>query len=116
MISFHIRHLSSSLDLDYIVDIHSFLVFQVYIVASLYLSQLNKIVVTSVAIFTNLFVSNFSFLFALFSQLGLGGPGLGPIFGTPFGPSLGLGLGLDPVSVHLGHGLVRSLLTMNMRT
>ena len=30
----------------------------------------------------------------------------GPIFGTPFGPSLGLGLG--PVSVHLGHGLVRS--------
>ena len=30
----------------------------------------------------------------------------GPVFGTPFSPSLGLGLG--PVSVHLGHGLVRS--------
>ena len=30
----------------------------------------------------------------------------GPIFGTPFGPSLGLGLG--PVSVHLGHNPVRS--------
>ena len=32
----------------------------------------------------------------------------GPVFGTPFGPSLGLGLGLRPVSVHLGHGPVRS--------
>ena len=30
----------------------------------------------------------------------------GPVFGKPFGPSLGLGLG--PVSVHLGHGPVRS--------
>ena len=30
----------------------------------------------------------------------------GPVFGTPFGPSLGLGIG--PVSVHLGHGPVRS--------
>ena len=39
-------------------------------------------------------------------RLGLGGPGHGPVFGTPFGPSLGLGLG--PVSVHLGHGPVRS--------
>ena len=28
---------------------------------------------------------------------GLGGPGHGPVFGTLFGPSLGLGLG--PVSV-----------------
>ena len=28
----------------------------------------------------------------------------GPVFGTPLGPSLGLG----PVSVHLGHGPVRS--------
>ena len=36
--------------------------------------------------------------------LGLGGPGHGPVFGTPFGPSLGLG----SVSVHLGHGPVRS--------
>ena len=25
--------------------------------------------------------------------LGLGGPGHNPVFGTPFGPSLGLGLG-----------------------
>ena len=30
----------------------------------------------------------------------------GPVFGIPFGPSLGLGLGL--VSVHLDHGPVRS--------
>ena len=30
----------------------------------------------------------------------------GTVFGTPFGPSLGLGLG--PVSVHLGHDPVRS--------
>ena len=30
----------------------------------------------------------------------------GSVFDTPFGPSLGLGLG--PVSVHLGHGPVRS--------
>ena len=37
-------------------------------------------------------------------ERGLGGPGHGPVFGTPFGPSLGLG----PISVHLGHGLVRS--------
>ena len=50
--------------------------------------------------------------------LGLGGLGYGPVFSTPFGPSLGLGpvfgtpfgpsLGLGPVSVHLGHGPVRS--------
>ena len=32
----------------------------------------------------------------------------GLVFGTPFGPSLGLGLGLGPISVHLGHGPVRS--------
>ena len=38
------------------------------------------------------------------SCVALGGPGHGPVFGTPFGPSLGLG----PVSVHLGHGPIRS--------
>ena len=40
------------------------------------------------------------------SRVGLGGPGHGPVFGTPFGPRLGLSHG--PVSVHLGHGSVRS--------
>ena len=45
-------------------------------------------------------------MFNLLQGLGLGSPGHGPVFGTPFGPSLGLGLG--PVSVHLGHGSVRS--------
>ena len=39
-------------------------------------------------------------------DLGLGGPGHCPVFGTPFHPSLGLGL--CPVSVHLDHSPIRS--------
>ena len=66
MISFHIRHLSTSLDLGYIVDNYSFLVFQFYIFASLYLSQVNKTVVTSAVIFTNLFLSKFHFCLLCF--------------------------------------------------
>ena len=49
-------------------------------------------------------------------RLGLGGPGHGPVFGTTFGPNLNS----VSVSVHLGHGSVRSklwsLLTMDMCT
>ena len=38
--------------------------------------------------------------------VGNGGPGHGPVFGTPFGPNLNSVSG--SVSVHLGHGSVRS--------
>ena len=43
---------------------------------------------------------------AAHAQLGLGGPGHGPVFGTPFGQNLNSVL--VSVSVYLGHGSVRS--------
>ena len=68
MKSFFLLHLSTSLDLGYIIDIYPFLVFQFFVVASPYLSYLYKFVVIYVAIFTNLVVFNSLCLLVMFSQ------------------------------------------------